>query len=84
VVSVDRFNHGPAGLAIVVPITSKDKGIALHVVIEPPTGGLTVRSFAKPEDVRSVSTERLVRRAGAVSPAILDEVRDRLRVVLGL
>jgi mRNA interferase MazF len=81
---VDRLNHGPAGLVIVVPITSKDRGIALHVPIDPPAGGLTARSFAKPEDVRSVSVERLMRKTGSVPAALLDEVRDRLRILLDL
>lgn len=31
VVSVDTFNHGPAGLAVVLPVTSRQKGIPLHV-----------------------------------------------------
>ena len=61
VVSVDGFNHGPAGLVIVIPITTKDKGIPLHVGVFPPEGGLNEQSFIKCEDVRSVAKERLVR-----------------------
>jgi mRNA interferase MazF len=84
VVSVDTFNHGPAGLAVVLPVTSRGKGIALHVSVDPPEAGLTMRSFIKAEDVRSVAVERLTRRLGQVSRATLDQVEDRLRILLDL
>jgi len=84
VVSVDRFNHGPAGLVVVVPITSRAKGISLHVAIGPPEGGLTTRSFAMPENIRSISVDRLQRAAGLVSTGTLQAVQDRLRILLDL
>ena len=45
ILSVDKFNHGPAELIIVLPITSKDKRQPIHVPIAPPEGGLAMRSF---------------------------------------
>jgi mRNA interferase MazF len=84
VVSDDRFNRSPADLVIVVPITSKDKRIPSHVGMNPPEGGLQVRSFIKCEDVRSISTERLVRVMGTVKTATLESVADRLRLLLSL
>jgi mRNA interferase MazF len=84
VVSTDRFNHGPAGLALVVPLTTRRKGVPLHVEVEPPEGGVRERSFAKPEDVRSISTDRLEARWGAVSPRTLAAVEKSLRVLLEL
>ncbi|WP_213697660.1 type II toxin-antitoxin system PemK/MazF family toxin [Acetomicrobium sp.] len=84
VVSVDGFNHGPAGLVIVIPITTKDKGIPLHVGVFPPEGGLNEQSFIKCEDVRSVAKERLVRCLGKVEEGTLAEAEDRLRILLGL
>jgi mRNA interferase MazF len=84
VVSVDGFNHGPAGLVIVIPITTKDKGIPLHVGVFPPEGGLNEQSFIKCEDVRSVAKERLVKCIGRVEEGTLAEVEDRLRILLGL
>jgi mRNA interferase MazF len=36
IVSVDLFNQGASGLAVVLPITSKKKGIPFHVAIAPP------------------------------------------------
>lgn len=84
IISVDIFNHGPAELVVVIPITSRAKGIPLHVEIEPPEGGLTMTSFVKCEDVRSISTSRLVRRLGKASIQTVESVEDKLRVLLGL
>ena len=84
VVSVDLFNQGAAGLVVVLPITSKLKGVPLHVEVDPPEGGLTMKSFIKCEDVRSVSKERLLHKLGAVSPVTLADVMDRLRILLDL
>jgi mRNA interferase MazF len=84
VVSVDTFNHGPAGLVVVVPITSRDRGIPLHVRVEPPEGGLKLPSVILCDHVRSVATERLVGRLGTVSAVTLQQVEDRLRILLGL
>jgi mRNA interferase MazF len=84
VVSIDRFNHGPAGLAVVLPITSRFKGIPLHVAMAPPEGGLTLPSFVKCEDIRSVSIDRLVRRLGSANVRTMAAVEDRLRILLAL
>jgi mRNA interferase MazF len=84
IVSVDEFNQGPAGLVAVLPITSRSKGIPWHVCVEPPEGGLSVKSFIKCEDIRSVSHARLERRLGRVSPGVIAEVEDRLRILLNL
>ena len=61
IISVDPFNQTALGLIVVVPITSKAKDSPLHVRIDPPEGGLQIASFAKCEDVRSISRERLSR-----------------------
>ena len=84
IVSVDQFNQAPLGLAVIVPITSKTKDSPLHVRINPPEGGLEHTSFAKCEDVRSVSRDRLSKPLGRVTPAVLRLVEDRLRLILGL
>ena len=84
VVSVDLFNHGPADLVVILPITSKARNIPFHVGIDPPEGGLSQTSYIKCEDVRSVSKERLVRRLGVVTRETLTAVEDRLRILLNL
>ena len=84
VISLDRFNHGSAGLAIVVPVTTTERGIPFHIPISRPEGGLKKDSYAMCENVRSVSRERLLKRLGEASEPTLRLVEDRLRVLLGL
>jgi mRNA interferase MazF len=84
VVSVDKFNQGPADLVIVLPITSKNKNQPIHVPVSPPEGGLTMLSFIKCEDIRSVSKQRLKRFTGTVSANTMAEVETRIRILLHL
>lgn len=84
IVSDDRLNRSPADVVIAIPITSKDKGIPSHVQIDPPEGGLKVRSFIKCEDIRSISIDRLIKALGAVKISTLDQVGQRLRLLLNL
>lgn len=84
VISDDAFNAGPAELIVVVPLTTREKRIPFHVRINPPEGGLKTTSFAKCEDVRSISKQRLVSRWGRVTAATLSSVEDRLRILLRL
>lgn len=84
IVSDDRLNRSPADLVIAVPITSKDRRIPSHVEISPPEGGLKVRSFIKCEDIRSISTDRLINVLGSVKTATMNQVSQRLRLLLNL
>ena len=84
VVSVDQFNEGPAGLVVLLPLTTTERSVPLHVEVTPPDGGLRSRSFVKCEDVRSVAKERLIERWGLVSTATMSLVEDRLRILLAL
>lgn len=84
IVSDDVINQGSSGLCVIVPLTSRDKGMPLHVPIVPPEGGLRVPSWAKPEDIRSLDTCRLLSRWGALSRQTVDLVDDRLKVLLRL
>lgn len=84
VLSVDKFNHGPADLVVVLPITSRNKGQPLHVELTPPDGGLHLPSFIKCDDIRSISKQRLKRFHGTVSPQTMAEVEKRMRILLNL
>lgn len=81
VLSVDKFNHGPAELVIVLPITSKDKRQPLHVAVTHPEGGLNRPSFIKTDDIRSVSKQRLMQCIGMVSAQTISEVEKRIRIL---
>jgi mRNA interferase MazF len=80
----DLFNRGPAGLAIVLPMTSTVRNIPSHVPVSPPEGGVKSRTAILCEGVRSVSVERLVVRWGAVDRRTMATVEDCLRILLRL
>jgi len=82
VVSSDGLNDGPAGLSIVVPMTSTRRGIPSHIEID--EAGLDEVSYAKCEDVKAVSEERFVTRLGEVSPEVMFGVDRALRFLLEL
>jgi mRNA interferase MazF len=85
IVSSDMFNHGPARLVFVAPLTRTNRGIPFHVPVNPPEGGVRVRSFILCDTVRSISTDRLSGQPwGVVRAATLAEVEDRLRMLLEL
>ena len=84
ILSEDIFNEGPADLVVIAPITRTQGKIRWHVPVVPPDGGLTSGKFIQCEDVHSVSRQRLKRRRGRVSPPVMRQVEDRLRILLGL
>jgi mRNA interferase MazF len=84
VVSEDLFNRGPAGLVIVLPVTSTLRPIPSRVRLSPPEGGLKIDSDVLCDAIRSISKERLLVRWGMVRSEIMEEVADRLRILLRL
>lgn len=84
IVSADQYNEGPADLAVVVPLTTRDHGVRLWVRIDPPEGGLSRRSFVICDAMRSVAKDRLGRRIGRVGAETLAAVEDSIRIVLDL
>lgn len=84
IVSADPLNDSAAGVVIVVPTTTSRRGLPSHVEIEPSRSGLDAVSYAKCEDVKSVSEQRLVRRLGAVDGAAMFQIDRALRFLLDL
>lgn len=84
VISDDLFNQGPAGLAVVLPITSTWHGIPLHIRLPPPEGGPKTDSTILSDAIRSISQERLLRHWGEISEPAMRAVEERLRVLLRL
>ena len=84
VVSVDYFNHGPAELHVVVPMTTREKYIPLHVEASPEETGLGRRGFLKCDEVRSISRQRFVKRLGMLSAITMTRVEEQIRRLLGL
>lgn len=84
VISADIYNSGPAGLVVVLPLTKTYRGIPLHVCIKPPEGGIKSTSTILCDAVRSISKDRLVKKWGTVSPSVMKNIGDRMRILLEL
>ena len=84
ILSVDRFNSGPADLIVALPLTSTIRDIPLHVKIEKGDGGVKNESAILCEAIRSISKERLLSRWGTLSNDRMAQVEDHLRVLLDL
>lgn len=71
----------PIDLALVVPLTSRDRGLDHHVRISSPQSGLRRPSWARTEDIRAVSTGRFARQEpiGTASDEEIAELREWLR-----
>ncbi len=84
IVSVDAMNSSRAALTIAAPLTTTDRGNALHVRLAPPDGGVDRVSFAMPEMTRVLSTLRLKRRLGRASPDTVEAVAKHVGILIGL
>lgn len=84
IVSADALNESRAGVVVVVPITTAYRGLPSHVEIDPGSSGLDEVSYAKCEDVKSVSEQRLIGRLGAVDEQAMFEAARALRFLLDL
>lgn len=84
IVSGEGINAGPWPLVIVVPLTTRDRGVPLHVPVDPPEGGVRAHSVVLVEQIHAADRGRLVERWGQLSPATMREIEDRLRIVLDL
>jgi mRNA interferase MazF len=84
VVSADPLNESRAGVVIVVPTTTTLRGLPSHIEIDAPGSGLDDVSYAKCEDVKSVSEQRLIGRLGFVNNEVAFEIARALRFLLDL
>lgn len=84
VISADRLNESPAGVVVVVQCTSTYRGLPSHVEIEPGESGLDEVSYAKCEDLKSVSERRLVARLGVVPANVLFSIARVIGILLDL
>jgi mRNA interferase MazF len=85
IISTNIFNHGPADLVFVLPLTHTDRRIPMHEPIDPPEGGIAARSYIVCDALRTIAKERLGPRAwGSVSAATLRKVMDNLLLLTEL
>ena len=69
---------------MILPLTSTQRDIPLHVKISKGEGSTSNDSVVMCEAIRSVSKERLISKWGSLSRAAMDEIEDRLRILLDL
>lgn len=84
VVSAEEMNALPIRMAVVVPLTGRDRGLITQPQITGAGSGLSRTSFARPEDIRAIDQTRLARRLGAATAGELAEIRKVLRYYLEL
>jgi mRNA interferase MazF len=65
----------PIDMALVVPLTTRDRGLDHHVRISSPASGLPGPSWARTEEITAVSTVRFTH-AAPMGTASADEVRE--------
>ena len=85
IVSDDRLHHPNLRMVIVVPGTSTIRRIPLHVSLPPDrSNGLTTETAFQVEQVRVVSTGRLVERLGRLDTFGRHAIDEVLRNALNL
>lgn len=84
VVSADPLNESRAGIVIVVPTTTTPRGLPSHSEIEPGASGLDDLSYAKCEDIKSVSEQRLIAQLGSVPETVMFMIGRAVRFLLDL
>lgn len=78
----DRLGRG---VVTVVPITSNtDKLYPFQVLLSAPASGLPIDAKAQAEQIRSVATQRFIRRMGRASPQEIAALDTALRLHLTL
>ncbi len=83
VIQTDAANHNPHyPNTIVVTVSTKGRDVPFHVPLKvSETSGLSRPSFAKCEQILTISKERLESRLGRVTPEELAQVTAGLRLV---
>ena len=81
---MDIIDNGPGGIVVVVPITSTAYGLRSHIELEPGAGGLDRTSYARCDQLRVLSTARLLATRGRVGVDRLRAIDQALRFVLDL
>jgi mRNA interferase MazF len=71
-------------LVVVVPITTTSYGLRSHVELAADASGLDHTSFARCDQPRVVSVERLSSRQGMIGPDQMRTIDQALRFVLDL
>ena len=83
IVASNDYLDAVTTLAIILPVTSVDRGWPNHVLLTGPTG-LGAASWAMTEQVRTISRDRVTAVAGRIDAGCLAQLRLHLRDYLDL
>lgn len=81
IVSNEYFNQLPNDLFVILPVTTRNRGVRLHVPIAPPEGGLKRPSVIMCDQVKAASMDRLLEQWGKVEEETLDRVIQVLDLI---
>lgn len=81
IISHDIFNQR-SGTVIALAITSQSPGAGFPLTMEITSAQLPKRSWVKISQIRTLSTERLSNRVGAIAPEELDVVIEGLNEIV--
>lgn len=59
VVASELHCRFPIAMTLVVPLTTRDRGLPHHIAVDSAESGLRQRSWARTEDITAISTDRL-------------------------
>ncbi|MEV0651204.1 type II toxin-antitoxin system PemK/MazF family toxin [Phytomonospora sp. NPDC050363] len=82
IVSRHSFNATRSALAVVMPVTTRDRGIPSHRPLDHTACGLDRPSWVRTENFRAISHLRLGGFIGQVSPAELADLHRMLGIHL--
>lgn len=83
VITAERILHGGPNVIQVVPLTRTIRDSGAEIVIEPDDhNGLEALSAAQCQHIRSVATTRVSALLGNVGPAVLQQIRGVITVII--
>jgi mRNA interferase MazF len=75
-------DNGAYPVVLVIPITTRYRGVPSNIPVFPPEGGLRSPSLLLCEQMRSLSLERFGRRIGRVQYSTMDRVFETLHTLM--
>lgn len=84
VVASEFHARFPIPITLVVPLTTRDRGLPHHIGVAPGQSGVQSRCFARTEEITAVSERRIVgnRPLGSLDEGTADRVRTMVRLMI--
>lgn len=84
VVASEFHAQFPIGITLVVPLTTRDRGLPHHIMVEPGRAGVRDTCFAKTEEITAISERRFVgtRPLGSIDGEPAERIRQMIRLMI--